>query len=82
MSDFKTRLNDVSFAAWLIWTGNGFGLDEFELEQTTKTATDAANNAYVEGVSKTDWVDGTLSILQGGAEPRLSGQRSKRCAAL
>jgi hypothetical protein len=51
MPDFETRLKDVSHAAWLIWTANGFRLDDFELEQTSKSATDAANNAYVEGIS-------------------------------
>jgi hypothetical protein len=44
MSDFETRLKDVSHAAWLIWTANGLGLDDFGLEQTSN-ATDAANNA-------------------------------------
>ena len=29
MPDFETRLNDVSHAAWLIWTANGLGLDDF-----------------------------------------------------
>jgi hypothetical protein len=46
MSDFETRLKDVSHAAWLIWTANELGLDDFGLEQTSKSATDAANNAY------------------------------------
>jgi hypothetical protein len=27
MSDFETRLKDVSHTAWLIWTANGLGLD-------------------------------------------------------
>jgi hypothetical protein len=62
MPDFETRLNDVSHAAWLIWTANGLGLDDFGLEQTSKSATDAANNAYVEGK---DWVDDTLMRLRG-----------------
>ena len=48
MPDFETRLKDVSHAAWLIWTANGLGLDDLGLEQTSKSATDAANNAYVE----------------------------------
>jgi hypothetical protein len=38
MSDFETRLKDVSHVAWLIWTANGLGLDDFELEQTSKSA--------------------------------------------
>ena len=62
MSDFETRLKDVSHTAWLIWTANGLGLDDFGLEQTSKSA-DAANNAYVEGISDKDWVDGTLMRL-------------------
>jgi hypothetical protein len=62
ISDFETRLKDVSHAAWLIWTANGLGLDDFGLEQTSKSATDAANNAYVEGK---DWVDDTLMRLRG-----------------
>jgi len=62
MPDFETRLNDVSHAAWLIWTANGLGLDDFGLEQTSKSATDAANNTYVEGK---DWVDDTLMRLRG-----------------
>ena len=33
MPNFETRLKDVSHAAWLIWTANGLGLDDFELEQ-------------------------------------------------
>jgi hypothetical protein len=37
MSDFDTRLKDVSHTAWLIWTANGLGLDEFGLEQTSRT---------------------------------------------
>jgi hypothetical protein len=52
MPDFETRLKDVSHAAWLIWTANGLRLDDFELEQTSKSATDTANNAYVEGISR------------------------------
>ena len=60
MPDFETRLKDVSHAAWLIWTANGLGLDDLGLEQTSKSATDAANNAYVEGISDRDWVDDTL----------------------
>ena len=64
MSDFETRLRDVSHAAWLIWTANGLGLDDFGLEQTSKSATDAANNAYVEGISE-DWVDDILMRLRG-----------------
>ena len=51
MPNFETRLKDVSHAAWLIWTANGLRLDDFELEQTSKSATDTANNAYVEGIS-------------------------------
>jgi hypothetical protein len=65
MSDFETHLSSVSHTAWLIWTGNGLGLNEFELEQTSKSATDAANNAYVEGISDKDWVDETLRRLGG-----------------
>jgi hypothetical protein len=64
MSDFETRLKDVSHAAWLIWTVNGLGLDEFELKRTSKSATDAANNAYVEDISDMDWVDETLKRLR------------------
>jgi hypothetical protein len=64
MPDFETRLKDVSHAAWLIWTANGLGLDDFELEQTSKSATDTANNAYVEGISNKDWVDDTLMRLR------------------
>jgi hypothetical protein len=45
MPDFETRLKDVSHAAWLIWTANGLGLDDLGLEQTSKSATDAANDA-------------------------------------
>jgi hypothetical protein len=63
MPDFETRLKDVSRAAWLIWTANGLGLDDFELEQTSKSATDTAINAYVEGISNKDWVDDTLMGL-------------------
>ena len=63
MPDFETRLKDVSHAAWLIWTANGLGLDDFELEQTSKSATDTAINAYVEGISYKDWVDDTLMRL-------------------
>jgi hypothetical protein len=65
MPDFETRLKDVSHIAWLIWTANGLRLDDdFELEQTSKSATDTANNAYVEGISNKDWVDGTLMRLR------------------
>ena len=64
MSDFETRLKDVSQTAWLIWTANGLGLDEFGLEQTSKSTKDAANNAYVEGISDKDWVDETLMRLR------------------
>ena len=64
MPNFETRLKDVSHAAWLIWTANGLRLDDFELEQTSKSATDTANNAYVEGISNKDWVDDTLMRLR------------------
>src|ERR1700731_4796895 len=57
MPNFETRLKGVSHAAWLIWTANGLGLDDFELEQTSKSATATANNAYVGGISKKAWVD-------------------------
>jgi hypothetical protein len=65
MPDFETRLKDVSHAAWLIWTANGLRLDDFELEQTSKSAADTANDAYVEGISNKDWVDDTLMRLRG-----------------
>jgi hypothetical protein len=65
MSEFETCLKDVSHTAWLIWTANGLGLDDFGLEQTSKSATDAANNAYVEGPSDKDSVDGALMRLRG-----------------
>jgi hypothetical protein len=55
MPDFETRLKDVSHAAWLVRTANGLGLDDFELEQTSKSVMDAANNAYVEGIFDKDW---------------------------
>ena len=64
MPNFETRLKDVSHAAWLIWTANGLRLDDFELGQTSKSATDTANNAYVEGISNKDWVDDTLMRLR------------------
>jgi hypothetical protein len=64
MPDFETRLKDVSHAAWLIWTANGLRLDDFELDQTFKSATDTAINAYVEGISNKDWVDDTLMRLR------------------
>src|ERR1700720_2156061 len=73
MPDFETRLKDVSHAAWLIWTANGLGLDDLGLEQTSKSATDAANNAYVEGISAKDWVDDTLMRMR---------QRLGRCAMI
>ena len=38
-------MSDFGRAAWLIWTANGLWLDDFGLEQTSKSATDAANNA-------------------------------------
>ena len=63
MPDFETRLKDVSHAAWLIWTANGIRLDDFELDQTFKSATDTAY-AYVEGISNKDWVDDTLMRLR------------------
>jgi hypothetical protein len=63
MPDFETRLKDVPHAAWL--TANGLGLDDLGLEQTSKSATDAANNAYVEGISAKDWVDDTLMRMRG-----------------
>ena len=28
MSDFETRLKDVSHTAWVIWTAKGLGLDD------------------------------------------------------
>jgi len=49
----------------VIWTANGLGLDDFGLEQPSKSATDAANNAYVEGISDKDWVDDTLMRVRG-----------------
>jgi hypothetical protein len=64
MSNLETRLRDVSHTAWLIWTGNGLGLDDFGLEQTSKSATDAANDAYFKGISDKDWVDDTLMLLR------------------
>ena len=64
MSDFETRLKDVSHTAWVIWTANGLGLDDLGLEQTSKSAMDAANNAYVKGISDKDWVDDTLMRLR------------------
>jgi hypothetical protein len=64
MPNFETRLKDVSHAAWLIWTANGLGLDDLGLEQTSKSATDTANDAYVEGISNKDWVDDTLMRLR------------------
>ena len=37
---------------------------EVFLETLLKSATDAANNAYVEGISDKDWVDDTLMRLR------------------
>jgi hypothetical protein len=61
---FETRLKGLSHTAWLIWTADGLGLDDFELEQTSKSATDAASNAYVEGIADKDWVH--AAALAGG----------------
>jgi len=36
----------------------------FGLQQTSKSATDAANNAYVKGISDKDWVHDTLMRLR------------------
>lgn len=62
--NYQTRLDMIVTHAWETWTKNGLHLlggdDETE---TLKTAQDAANNAYFDGISDTDWLAGTLKRL-------------------
>jgi hypothetical protein len=53
--DFETRLNTISERVWQTWTSDGLGLDDDLIYQTRKTAQDAANNTYQDGITDDEW---------------------------
>ena len=68
---FEQRLDKIATHAWETWTGNGREMDESEREQTGKNARDAANNAYHEDYTESQWLARTLQAL--GVEDRGNG---------
>lgn len=53
--EFETRLNETAARVFDIWTCNGLGLDDDTAAQARKSAQDAANNTYLDGISDDDW---------------------------
>ena len=62
---FETACETISVDAWETWTCNGRGLDSDQREQTGKSAYDAANNAYQDGMSDEAWLAATIAVLGG-----------------
>ena len=60
MNVFAIRRDAVITAAWEIWTKNGLRLDE---DMRREAVQDAVNNAYVENMSDSEWLDATLKRL-------------------
>lgn len=63
MFDCDSTAGRVQLAAWETWTRNGLNLDQNEIEETLKSALDAAHNAYADGISVEAWLAATLEIL-------------------
>jgi hypothetical protein len=63
MQTWEQRFDTITTSAWEAWTKNGFGLDQDDIEQTIKTAQDAATNAWAEGMTDKQWLEEALSIL-------------------
>jgi hypothetical protein len=68
--DYKTRRDHVATQAWEIWTQNGRDLDIKQRETTTKYAQDAADNAYIDGITDMQWLDAVIAAPNGGASER------------
>jgi hypothetical protein len=75
MIPWEQRFDTVVTQAWEAWTNNGAGLDEDAREQTTKSVRDAATNVYVESLDDIEWLNATLTRLEGDATtgPRAAG---------
>lgn len=61
--NYDTYVDAVAVNVWEIWTKNGLGLDDREREQTTKSAQDAVNNVWVDGMTTKEWQDAALEAL-------------------
>lgn len=67
MSNWENRLNTVTVHAWERWTQNGLGIDHDTQAQaqTLKTVSDAANDAWIDGMTNSEWLAATLQRLEG-----------------
>ena len=63
MQTWEQRFDAIATSAWEAWTKNGLGLDQPDIEQTIKTAQDAATNAWTAGMTDKQWLEEALSIL-------------------
>jgi len=63
MKTYEQRHKTIADAAWEHWANVGLEMDDDELVQTSKSASDAATNAYVEGMSDKEWLAATLKRL-------------------
>lgn len=61
---YEDRLDMIVTHAWESWTKNGMNLDEEDRRETEKTARDAANNTYTNGISDSEWLTATLRRLR------------------
>ena len=65
MSAWENRFDAVTTHAWEAWTKNGLGLDHDERENALKSVRDAANNAWIDGMTDREWLEVTLESLGG-----------------
>jgi hypothetical protein len=63
MRSYEDRFDTVVTHVWESWTNNGLGLDDDMNYQTVRSVQDAATNAYLDGISDTDWYARALARL-------------------
>ena len=61
---WENRFDAIVVHAWEAWTKNGLGLDQDDIEQTVKTVQDAANNAWLDGMTDCQWLTETMRQLE------------------
>jgi len=63
MTNWEARYDVIVAQVWHTWTDNGRDLDDDTLAQTIKTARDAVNNVWRDGMSDAAWYAAALQRL-------------------